>query len=261
MKNQDPLTLHIGSEQTWVITSVDSSQDIQVLNRQIPISAKDSEDITKKVNQRTIERYGKGEEQYPVDEQVLVSREIWQILRKDGIIDVRIPYFERIKWLDNSSTRNPSIFLDLLIAHAVMNKFQRKKDVDGFYLAAEDDFKSARKLFSDKDEAEELIGKLTPREKAVIDLLLKPENKENGLTRFEIAKELKVAPQRVSAILNGVKGVGGLTQKVLIKTEKTSDVVYLGDNKSKTVYATKYSIEKYEAHNSFDDVVILEEKP
>jgi len=42
----------------WAITSVDSSQDIQVLNRQIPINVDDSEEIDEDVNHRTIERYG-----------------------------------------------------------------------------------------------------------------------------------------------------------------------------------------------------------
>ena len=257
VKKQEAVTLYIGSEQTWVITSVDSGQDIQVLNRQLPISVKDSEEITKKVNRRTIERYGKGEEQFPVDEQVLVSREICRILREDGLIDVKIPYINRIKWLDNSNRRNPSIFMDLLIAHTVMNRFQRQKDADGYYLATEDDFNSATNLFREKDDAEELMRKMTPREKEVIDFLLKPENKE-GTTRFDIAKELEVAPQRVSQIINGENGKGGLTQKILIKTTKVSDMVYLGNDMKKTTYKTLYSLENYEALESLDDVVKLE---
>ena len=80
VKKQEPVTLRIGSEQTWAITSVDGSQDVQVLNRQIPINVDDSEDLTRKVNVRTIARYGKGEEQFPEDETVKACREIWRIL-------------------------------------------------------------------------------------------------------------------------------------------------------------------------------------
>ena len=57
----EPVSHTVGPEQIWVITSVDASQDIQVLNRQLPINVDDSDDMTKQVNERTIERYGKGE--------------------------------------------------------------------------------------------------------------------------------------------------------------------------------------------------------
>jgi hypothetical protein len=41
VKNQAPIVLEIGSEQTWAITSVDSSQDIQVLNSSFPLMSMD----------------------------------------------------------------------------------------------------------------------------------------------------------------------------------------------------------------------------
>lgn len=162
VKKQEPLTLHIGSEQTWAVTSVDSSQDVQVLNRQIPINIDDSQELTVKVNRRTIERYGKGEEQFPEDESVQICREIWRILQEDGLINVRIPYFERIEWLDTSNRRNPSLFMDLVVAHTAMYRYQREKDSNGYYLATEDDFQAAKDLFTDKD-AEELVHRLTQR--------------------------------------------------------------------------------------------------
>jgi hypothetical protein len=67
-------TLKIGSEQTWAITSVNNEQDIQVLNRSIPINVDDSVKLTKEINNRTVQRYGEGEETKPVNESVLVSR-------------------------------------------------------------------------------------------------------------------------------------------------------------------------------------------
>jgi hypothetical protein len=48
-----------------------------------------------------------------------------QILRDEGYIDVRIPFEDRIEWLDTSNRRNPSIFMDLVIAHTAMNRYQR----------------------------------------------------------------------------------------------------------------------------------------
>jgi hypothetical protein len=123
--NHMPAVQEIGSEQTWAITSVDSSQEIQVLNRQLPINVDDSVQLTIEVNNLTIKRYCQGESQYPIIETVLVSRCIMQILRDEGYIDVRIPFEDRIEWLDTSNRRNPSIFMDLVIAHTAMNRYQR----------------------------------------------------------------------------------------------------------------------------------------
>ena len=146
----------------WCITSVDSSQDIQVLNRQLPINVDDSVELTKLVNNKTVERYAKGELQQPVDEPVLVRGAIFQILRDQGYINVRIPFGDRVEWVDTSNRRNPSIFMDLLISITAMNRFQSEKDPEGYYLATEGDFNAAKSLFTDKD-AEELVKRLTTR--------------------------------------------------------------------------------------------------
>ncbi len=151
---QQATTLKIGSEQTWAITSVNNDQDIQVLNRAIPINVDDSVELTVKVNNRTVERYGAGEAAKPVDEDVLVCRAMFQILRDEGDINVRVPFWERIEWLDTSNRRNPSIFMDLVIAHTAMFRYQREKDSEGYYLATEEDFQAAKSLFADKDGEE-----------------------------------------------------------------------------------------------------------
>lgn len=252
--NHKALTLTIGSEQTWAITSVDANQDVQVLNRQIPINVDDSIELTKKVNDRTIERYGKGEEQYPTDEQVFVSRAIFEILRADGYIDVRVPFWERIEWLDACNRRNPSIFMDLLVAHTAMNRHQREQDADGYYLATEEDFHAARALFTDKD-GEELIKRLTKRERELIELLVSAG--DTGLTRDEIAKKLGTTPNRVSQVVHGEKGSGGLTQKVQIAETRLSEMLKINDNQSRTVHKTVFTLTDYDRFAGFDGVVRL----
>lgn len=257
VKKQSPITLQIGSEQTWAITSVDSSQDIQVLNRQIPINVDDSQELTSKVNARTIERYGRGEEQFLEDDAVLICREIWRILRAEGSIDVRIPYYKRIDWLDTSNRRNPSIFMDLLIAHVVMNRYKREKDAEGYYLATEEDFLAAKALFTDKD-AEELVKRLTSRERDVIEQLI---SHPDGLTRDEIAEKLGVVPDRISQIIRGQKGGGGLKQKVLLAENKISDAIQINDDHRRTVHKTVYSLKDYDRFAGFDGVVRLKTAP
>ena len=255
--NHAAQTLKIGSEQTWAITSVNNDQDVQVLNRGLPINVDDSEDTTIKVNARTVERYGKGDPTKLVDEQVLVSRCIFQILRDQGYINVRIPFYERINWKDKSNRRNPSIFMDLVIAHTALYRFQRERDSEGYYLATEDDFRAAKALFTDKD-SEELVKRLTRREREVLELLVgSPE----GVTRSDISEALNIAPQQVSQIILGRNGQGGLMQKVTIKEEKRSEMERINEEQSRTIHRTVYSLKDYDRLSGFDAVVTLEPKP
>lgn len=255
--NHQAVKLKIGREQTWAITSVDSSQDIQVLNRQLPINVDDSTELTKRVNNKTVERYAKGEVQQPIDKSVLVSRAIFQILRDEGYINVRIPFGDRIEWLDTSNRRNPSIFLDLMISITAMNRYQREQDKEGYYLATEEDFKTAKALFTDKD-AEELVKRLTARERDIIELLIR---QSGGLTRDEIAAELKIAPDRVSQIIGGQRNSGGLRQKVQLAETKESISTRTGnketDDTRKTTFKTVYSLKDYNRFTGFDAVVRL----
>lgn len=252
--NHKAVILQIGREQTWAITSVDSSQDIQVLNRQIPINVDDSADLTKRVNARTIERYGKGDAQFPEDETVKVSREIWRVLRAEGHINVRVPYWQRIDWLDVSNRRNPSIFMDLLIAITAMNRYQREKDSDGCYLATEDDFSQAKALFTDKD-AEELVNRLTKKEREFANLLI---NEPAGLTRDEVAEALDISPNRVSQLANGEKGKGGLSQKLSgFSIADVTDSIRLNEEQSRSIRKVVYKLTRYDHLTGFDAVVVL----
>ncbi|MFZ3145380.1 hypothetical protein [Methanothrix sp.] len=245
--------LEIGSEQTWAITSVNNDQDIQVLNRGIPINVDDSVELTKLVNARTVERYGMGEAAKPVDEAVLVCRAMFQILRDEGRINIRVPFWERIEWLDTSNRRNPSIFMDLVIAHTAMLRYQREKDSEGYYLATEDDFQAAKALFTDRD-GEELVKRLTRREREVLELMVRnPE----GITRADVTERLKIVPQQVSQIFCGQKGQGGLLQKIAIKETQISEMMRINEEQSRTVYKTVYSLKDYDKFAGFDAVVRL----
>lgn len=255
--NHAAQTLKIGSEQTWAITSVNNDQDIQVLNRGLPINVDDSEETTEKVNKRTVERYGTGEPAKLADEQVLVSRCIFQILRDEGYINVRIPFYDRINWIDKSNRRNPSIFMDLVIAHTALYRFQREQDSEGYYLATEEDFRAAKALFTD-DDSEELVKRLTRREREVLEQLV---SNPEGVTRSDISEALRIAPQQVSQILGGQKGLGGLMQKVAIKETKLSEMMRINDTQSRTIHKTVYSLKDYDKLAGFDAVVRLELKP
>jgi hypothetical protein len=134
-----------------------------------------------------------------------------------------------------------------------MFRYQRKKDADGFYLATDEDFLAAKALFTDKD-AEELVKRLTARERDVIMLLT---THPDGLTRDDIAENLKIVPQRVTQILSGQKGTGGLKQKVQLRETKISEMLTLSDDLRRTVHKTVYSLVDYDKFVGFEGVVRL----
>jgi hypothetical protein len=250
--------VYIGSEQTWAVTSVDSSQDIQVLNRQVPINVDDSREMTSRVNKRTIERYGKAEVQYPEDEDVLVCRAMFHLLREEGMINVIVPFHSRIEWLDNTNRRNVSLFMDMVIAFTGMFRYQRERDADGYYLATEKDFMAARKLFSDDggNAAEELVHRLTSKEREVAKII---NDNSEGVTREEIAGKLNppVTSQRVGQIIHGENGKGGLMQKFPIETKKIADTIKINDDHKRTSYRTLYFLKGFNPLEGFDSVVKL----
>ena len=252
IKNK-PVVLHISAEQTWAITSVDASQDIQVCNRQLPINTDDSTDTTKKVNELVLARYGGGKPAYEDDEHVLVSRMIWHILREEGSIDVKIPFYDRIQWNDNSNRRNIGLFLDILISYTTMFRKQRKQDANGYYLAEEQDFESACKLFSAADAADELLRRFSGKEMAIVRALA-----GNTLTRAELAKAVKVGVSRISQIIYGEDGKTGLQQKLpALEIEEGSETKEIAYKETRTVRCVRFSLPPQDMWNSFSKVVSL----
>jgi len=255
VKKQEAATLKIGSEMTWCVTSVDASQDIQVLNRQIPLNTDDSQDLTAKVNGFTISSYGEGVGELYVDDTVILCREIFRQLRELEEIKVRIPFADRIEWLDNTNRRNPSIFMDLLAGVTALHCFQRDQDEEGFYLATEGDFKCARELFSEGVDVEEMINRLTKKERQFAEMLIAYPL---GLTRKELSEKLGVSPARISQIARGTKGDGGLMQKL-----PGFDLVNVTNRitEDQTESIQVYRLGCFDRLAGFDDVVRLSKEP
>jgi FixJ family two-component response regulator len=111
--------------------------------------------------------------------------------------------------------------MDLVIAFTGMNRYQRGRDSEGYYLATEDDFNAAKALFTDKD-GEELVKRLTKKERETLEFLVAHPD---GVTQDDLAEHLKVSRQRAGHILYGRdKERGGLMQKVQLKEERRSEM-------------------------------------
>jgi len=139
-----------------------------------------------------------------------------------------------------------------------MNRYQRKTDADGYYLATEADFHAAKALFTDKD-AEELVHRLTRKEREFTDLLSKYPD---GLSREQVAKALAVSVGRVSHLAYGEKGKGGLTQKLpgFVAEEITDSEILDGECRRRSTKKTLFKLSRYDPLAGFDAVVVLKDE-
>lgn len=246
-KDREAQIMTAPPEIVWAITSVDSSQDLQVLNRQVGLDVDGSENQTKAVVEHLIEGSGKVEEQFPITEEVLICRAMVLELKKHNFFVV-IPYWKRIKWNDYSSRRNPSIFLDMVRSNAVWFFMQRERE-DNIIQASEEDFLSARKIYVGR--ADSLIDKLSKAERKLAELIL-----ANGgeLYRDDAARQMLVSVNRISQLVHGEKGKTGLIQKVPGFSAERATI----KNETRNISKCLLSLNGYERFDGYDKIVSLE---
>lgn len=236
-------------EIVWAITSVDTSQDIQVLNRQVGMDVDASEGTTRAVIDHLLEQAEVGAERFPLTEEVLICRAMILELKRHAF-KVVIPFAKRIKWEDLSSRRNPSIFLDMIRSNAVWCFMQRKQADDDFIEASEDDFTAARSLYIGR--ADTLIDKLSKPERRLAEAILA---KGGELYREEAAEMLKVSVNRISQLIHGENGKTGLVQKLPgFNVEKVTI-----KDEVRNVQKVMLSMKGYNKFQGFDRIVTLEE--
>ena len=131
----------------WWFTNVDDDQSVQVLNRQFQLDIDTSPEQDIKVFKSRRER--DDELEFFIDEDVLVCREIFSILKEDSQqLCVKIPYINKIHFPDIHNRRNPSIFFDFIRAFTIINFKNRKMNKNNKLLANEDDFNNATKIYN-----------------------------------------------------------------------------------------------------------------
>lgn len=239
-------------ELVWAITSVDSNQDIQVLNRQVGLDVDSSEDMTKKVITHLFKAAGEGADRFPMTDEVMVCRAMVADIKANRF-RVKVPFWDRIEWNDLSSRRNPSIFLDILRSMTIW-KFMQRDTKDGYLIATEDDFKDAKDLYIGR--ADTLIDKLTKAERRLVQTLVD----ENGEVYKDMAASIMgVTSQRISQLIHGENGKTGLLQK--LPGFEVEDVLIRDDVKSvrkKVLRFVHWS--EYQRLDAYGSVVILRGK-
>ena len=213
--NGEPITLAAPPEIVWCVDTVQSSQDIQVINRQFSCPVDESAEIGKRVVHQPFEMAVEGEDQYPINEDVLICRAMSELIHKADF-KVVVPYGRDIKWSDSKNRRNSSIFLDLLFAQTMWHFMQRGRDEHGNLVATVADFDEAEKLYSKRAEA--MMDKLNGLQRQIVKLIADAPNREMYLD--DIIKALNEPREKVRVAVVGAKNKndgtfqGGITQKL-----------------------------------------------
>ncbi len=231
VKKQEPIVVTIPPRISWWLTSVDSMESLQYLNRTFGGSVEEDEEKDLAVLEFQKKQAVNGAPLLPETREVLVCREIIRQL-KEHVWTVAVPYAEKIIWLDHKNRRNFPIFLDILKSHAVFF-FKQRKCKDGIIYASREDFEFAKALYAPRAENQGL--KLTELEREVVKYLARV----GSATAAEIAEALGKSVTRVRYILKGRRdrGDSGLLGKIVgLSEERVLLDVSLGKKVTQCVY-------------------------
>jgi len=243
----------------WAITSIDPDQDIQVLNRAVPLDVDDSFEADKAVADHVLEQAITGGDDLPETREVLVCRELFRILKSESV-RVKIPFADRIIWRDPTNRRNLPMFLDILRSLTFWRRFQREV-VDDYLLATEEDFEDAKVLYCGEQRSDTFKTKLSARERELAELIV-----EHGgeLSRQEAATLLGVTPNRIDQLTRG-KGKSGDRRGGLSDKLAGFNIEYSNDTKwgaaptgsSKTIKSTVFKLKSFDVWGDVESVVSL----
>ena len=142
----------------WWLANVSALYDDQVLNRMLIAWVDDSEAQDREVFRKKLTLGNRpADEAEPDPFELRVCREMWRLLKGQGLVYVRIPFALRIRMASVRNRRNPDILLDLVRSSALVHLFQRERRTleDGRIevVATEADFHAAAALFVDLHSA------------------------------------------------------------------------------------------------------------
>jgi len=184
----------------WLLTSVDSQGSEQLINRQIGFGVDESGVQDVNVTAFELEKAAEGRDEFSETDEVLICREIINLIKEDNegkerLFKVKIPFAERIAWLDMRNRRNLPIFLDMIKGYATLNFMQRERDETGALIATINDFKAAERLYNTRGGFQKLH--IHEREKEMLQFIAA----NNGeLTTDELMHKMELSGVRVRQI-------------------------------------------------------------
>ena len=206
--NRKSVKLNVPPRILWWLTSVDDDMGTQTINRLFGVSVDESSDMDEAVARFQLDKAESGEDEFPINEETLVCREIFNIV-KSMFLRVVIPFANNIEWMDKKNRRNLPIFLDIIKSFSIFRFMQRDRVDDETIMSSINDFNDARDLYCSRGETQ--TTKLTEIELKTLRCIHQYGEVDSKM----LQTALNVSRQRVSAILNGRDGKkGGLLSKV-----------------------------------------------
>lgn len=238
----------------WILTSVDDNFSPETLNRFVETGVDESPEQDEKVFNQQIEKDLTGSIEFPVTDDVLVCRLIFDAI-KHKLFIVKIPFIKKIRWDDKVNRRNFPIFTDYIKSFAVLRFKQRNIIIEGSETILEatmDDFNDARDLYTSRAENQKL--KLTDTEIKLIRAMDVDWKYESA----DLQKILGVSQPRIHQILHGQKDKHGLLNKIPdIYWDRTNEEDE--DDKKKRTYKNIYILKKSYVLDTYGSVVGISE--
>lgn len=245
--NRIAITLEIPPRISWWLASVDSEMSTQTINRQFGVTVDESPQMDDAVAKHQLEKAVSGDVLFPINDDILVCREIMREIKKNLFI-VTIPFANDIVWTQKSNRRNLPIFLDMVKSFAVLRFRQRDVDSDDMLVATKEDFDTASELYCRRAETQ--TTKLNDAELLIVRALAdRGESDIKAIQRF-----LGKPESTVRSLLHGRDGKSGMLEKLpgLFREEVVDKI---DDNRSVKKYV--YGITNFDILGSYDGIVYL----
>jgi hypothetical protein len=242
----------------WWLTSVDTDDDDQVLNREIPLPVDESEETDNTVFEQQIILLKTGRMPMVFDDDIETARAILFIIKRERCF-VTFPLADIIEWKNKNNRRNFDVFADLLKSVALMNRLKpghaRITPAHGIMevAASVDDFEKAVDIYGQFGQAQ--ATKLTEIEMSILKFL---STKFHGATINEIQASVGKGRSRVYQILHGKDGQGGMLKKVDgLMYEPETELIETSDRVRKSKPHNIYRIDqkKFETFKLYENVV------
>ena len=169
-------------------SSVHSSGDSELRDRQYLISLSPTPADDKRFINHLLTRLADGQEKYPITREVLVCREMIRQI-KQKVFRPIVPFRDRLTFSDPGARRDNTIFLDFVQASAVLHHMRRRRitNDDGTItvFAEDDDFRVATMIFQASEQTRRF--KISKNERALLTWLAnQPDVATFGITEQEI---------------------------------------------------------------------------
>ena len=253
-KNRSGTTLLIPQRVAWWLSNVDSDLGMQMINRQFGVTVDETEKMDIEVRDFQLKKAKTAILEFPVTEEVLVCREIMRIIKDTNVL-VAVPFSEEIKWTDTSNRRNLPIFLDMIMAFAMIRIKQRVLCAENTIEATTEDFDDAYELY--RKRAGTQTTKLNDFELKLVTLL----SYSDGMDTSQLQTAMDACQTKIHNVMHGRNKNAGLLSKVPgLTREKASVKVITDDGMVKTVQKNIYTVRGFNQLENYASVVSLKIK-